>query len=88
MLKRMFETFVAEIHLLPTESGGRGGPLMSDEWRTVLVINDEHWSARLIFYTAPAPSDSFRTTVQLLVPEAKQQFPVGAEFTVWDGGTK
>ncbi len=84
----MPESFVAEIHLLPVERGGRVGPLVSGEWRTVLGINNEHWSARLLFDSVPAPGDTFRATVQLLVPEAKQHFPLGAEFTVWEGGTK
>lgn len=84
----MYETFVAEIHLLPPEPGGRAGPLVSGDWRTVLGINNEHWSARLIFDAAPAPGDSFRARIQLLVPKAKQHFQVGAEFTVWEGGTK
>lgn len=84
----MFETFIAEIHLLPVARGERIGPLISGEWRTVLGINNEHWSARLLFDAVPAPGDSFQATVQLLIPEAKQHFPVGAEFTVWEGGTK
>ena len=84
----MPETFVAEIHLLPAERGGRAGPLVPGEWRTVLGINNEHWSARLLFEASPEPGDSFRATVQLLVPEAMQHFPAGAEFTVWEGGTK
>jgi hypothetical protein len=41
--------FFADIYLLPAEAGGRRGPLVSGEWRTVLGINDEHWSARLTF---------------------------------------
>lgn len=84
----MPETFAAEIHLLPAERGGRVGPLVHGEWRTVLGINNEHLSARLLFDEAPAPGDSFRATVQLLVPEAIHHFPVGAEFTVWESGAK
>lgn len=84
----MLETFAAEIHLLPAERGGRVGPLLCGEWRTVLGIDGEHWSARLLFDGAPRPGESFRATVQLLVQEAKQHFPAGAEFTVWEGGNK
>lgn len=84
----MSESFLAEIHLLDTSAGGRSGPLLSGEWRTVLGINDEHWSARMLFQGAPGPGDMFRAKVELLVPEAKQYFPTGVEFTVWDGGTK
>ncbi|MCU7370792.1 hypothetical protein PEC18_07850 [Paucibacter sp. O1-1] len=84
----MSESFAAEIHLLNAEAGGRVGPLPSGEWRTVLGINNEQWSARLLFDGSPKPGESFLATVQLLVPEAKQYFPAGAEFTVWERGTK
>lgn len=80
--------FVAEVRLLTTEAGGRTGPLLSGEWRTVLAIGGEHWSARLSFSEAPSPGQTFQAAVQLLMPEALQYFPVGAEFTVWEGGTK
>jgi len=80
--------FVADIHLLHTQAGGRASPLVSGEWRTVLGINDEHWSARLTFPGNPSPGDAFQASVQLLVPDAAQYFPVGANFTVWEGGTK
>lgn len=81
-------SFIAEIRLLATEAGGRAGPLLSGEWRTVLGIGGEHWSARLAFSGMPSPGEVFRASVQLLMPEALQYFPVGAEFTVWEGGTK
>lgn len=84
----MPQTFSVEIHLLPTEAGGRHSPLSRDEWRTILGINAEHWSARLRFTGNPGPGDTFAATMQLLVPEAGEYFPVGAEFTVWEGGTK
>ena len=81
--------FFADIYLLPAEAGGRQGPLVSGEWRTVLGINNEHWSARLTFAGQPGPGETFRAGVQLLVPEqALQYFTIGAEFTVWEGGTK
>jgi len=84
----MSPLFAAEIHLLPTDAGGRIGPLVHGEWRTVLGINDEHWSARLLFSGNPLPGETFPATVQLLMPEAAQYFPVGAEFTIWEGSTK
>ena len=84
----MAQHFAVEIQLLPAEQGGRVGPLASGEWRTVLSINNEHWSARLMFDGAPTPGESFRATVQLLLPEAQQHFPEGVEFKVWEGGTK
>ncbi|ENO83942.1 hypothetical protein C666_18185 [Thauera linaloolentis 47Lol = DSM 12138] len=84
----MSPMFAAEIHLLPTEAGGRTGPLSLGEWRTVLGINNEHWSAQLLFSGIHSPGETFSATVQLLVPEAAQYFPIGAEFTVWEGSTK
>jgi hypothetical protein len=81
-------SFVAQIDLLTTEAGGRAGPLVSGEWRTVLSVNGGNWSARLTFSGEPVPGDTFRATVQLLMPHAAQHFPIGVEFTVWEGGTK
>ena len=81
--------FVANIRLLPTEAGGREGPLLSGEWRTILRVHDEGWSARLIFSGQPAPGQSFLSEVQLLAPElALPFFSVGAEFAVWEGSPK
>jgi hypothetical protein len=80
--------FLAEIQLNPAEQNGRAGPLIGGEWRTILSINGENWSARLFFAGSPEPGDSFRADVQLLMPEAYERFQVGAEFTVWENGTK
>jgi hypothetical protein len=85
----MSADFLAEIRLLTTEAGGRSGPLLSGEWRTVLGINNEYWSARLTFSGQPLPGEAFSADVELLRPDvALSFFPVGAEFTVWEGGTK
>lgn len=85
----MSADFVAQIQLLPTEAGERTRALVSGEWRTVLGINNEHWSARLTFSGEPTPGESLVSQVQLLLPElALQYFTVGADFTVWEGGTK
>ena len=81
-------SFVADICLLNAEAGGRVGALVSGEWRTVLGVGNGHWSARLRFSGAPSPGQTFQASVQLLAPDALQYFPVGAEFTVWEGGTK
>jgi len=81
--------FVATIRLLPTEAGGREGPLLSGEWRTILRAHGENWSARLIFSGQHGPGQSFVSEVQLLVPEiALPFFSVGVEFTVWEGSPK
>ena len=81
--------FVANVQLLSTAEGGRKGPLFSGEWRTVLGINHEHWSARLAFSGEPAPGQSFVAQVQLLRPDvALPFFRIGAQFTVWEGDIK
>jgi hypothetical protein len=88
-LGRMKDHFTAEIHLLATEVGGRKDPLLSGEWRTVLGMNGEHWSARLTFSGQPGPGQSFTAGVTLLRPDvALEFFILGAEFTVWEGCTK
>ena len=84
----MSPSFGVEIHLLPMDAGGRTGSLVHGDWRTVIGINSEHWSARLLFSGNPLPGETFPATMQLLMPEAAQYFPVGAEFTVWESGTK
>jgi hypothetical protein len=85
----MNPTFRAEIRLLATQEGGRRGPLVSGEWRTVLGVGgDSDWSARLLFTGSPAPGDTFEADVQMLVPEAYEHFAKGVEFTVWESGTK
>ena len=84
----MQDHFVAEIHLLPTEAGDLSTPLVPGEWRTILGIGNEHWSARLTFADSPAPGDTFQATVQLLVPDAVQYFTVGTDFTFWENGNK
>ena len=83
----MSATFEAEIRLADQEAGGRAGPLFSGEWSTVLGLGQEHGSARLRCSGSPSPGEVFHASVQLLVPEALALFPVGIEFTVWDGGT-
>ncbi len=81
-------SFAAQIDLLAAADGGRAGPLLSGEWRTVLCVNGHNWSARLIFLGQPSPGESFQAVAQLLVPEAAPYFPIGGKFTVWEGGTK
>ncbi|AHX13008.1 hypothetical protein CH75_06955 [Dyella jiangningensis] len=81
--------FLAEIELLPTEAGGRKIALMGGEWRTVLGVNGEHWSAMLTFEGEPAPGAAFEAKVWLLRADlALPMFEVGKSFEVWEGGTK
>ena len=78
----------AEIQLFATQDGGRVGGLVSGEWRTILVVGEENWSARLTFEGAPLPGDTFQAWVQMLFPEAYPLLPVGTDFTVWENGTQ
>lgn len=81
--------FVAEIELLPTEAGGRKITLVGGEWRTVLGVNGEHWSAMLRFEGEQAPGATFEAYVSLLMFDAAlPMFEVGKIFEVWEGGTK
>ncbi|MDR1646534.1 MAG: hypothetical protein LBR88_00620 [Zoogloeaceae bacterium] len=80
--------FTATIYLLPPKTGEHFKPLPRSEWHTVLTINNENWSARLLFSGKPLPGDTFQATVQLLVPEAIHYFPVDAKFTVGERETK
>jgi hypothetical protein len=87
-LDRMNPKFRASIQLHATEDDGRSQALPEGEWHTLFCVGGENWSARLFFSGSPAPGDSFRAEVQLLSPEAYEQFPVGAQFTVWENGMK
>lgn len=89
MIARELPDFVADIELLPTEAGGRKGPLMGGEWRTVLGVNGEHWSALLRFDRGQVPGAIFDAAVWLLMFDvALPMFEEGKVFEVWEGGTK
>ena len=81
-------SFTAEIYLFSTTDGGRQGPLPIEEWRTILRVGEKNWSARLSYAGSPNPGERFVATIRLLEPEALQRFPLGAEFTVLEGGSK
>jgi len=81
--------FSAEITLLPTEAGGRRGPLVQGEWKTVLGVGNVNWSALMMFEGAPEPGETFYAEIWLLLPnKALIMFSTGVKFTVWEGGTK
>jgi hypothetical protein len=80
---------IAEMWLLPTAKGGRSGPILQGEYRGVLGVSGEHFSVRFLVPLQGdiAPGQSSTFGIQFLVPEAALPFfPVGAEFTVWEGG--
>mgnify|MGYP003397847056 CR=1 len=75
-----------EIVLAPSDRGGLTHAITGGEWRTVLGIGGEHWSARLLFQHEITPGEKCHAQVEFLFPEATEHFPAGAEFTVWHGG--
>jgi hypothetical protein len=63
--------------------------LPSVEWKTVLGINGELWSAVLRYEGNPLPGSTFPARVNLLYPnKCLALFTLGAHFTVWEGETK
>lgn len=89
MIAREMPDFVADIELLSTEAGGRNIPLMGGEWRTVLGVNGEYWSALLTFDGEPGPGAIFEADVWLLMSDvALPMFEEGKVFEVWEGGTR
>jgi len=77
----------ATITLFASGRGGRQSAL-SSEYRGVLGIGGEHFSAR---FEIPAgltlsPGESLEAGIQFLFPEmALPMFSVGATFTIWEG---
>jgi hypothetical protein len=80
---------VAEIRLHPTEVNGRLSSICSGEYRCVLGIDSQHFSARWIVPVGEELAPGGRPStfgIQFLVPEAAlPHFKVGAAFTVWEG---
>jgi len=74
-----------EVHLALPEQGGLPTSVTGGEWRTVLTVAGEHWSARLYFAGELVPGETARVTAQMLFPEAEVHFRKGTEFTVWQG---
>ncbi len=79
---------VVEITLLPPEAGGRTGAIPEGEYRGVLGVGSENFSVRFFvpLENGFSPNQTQQFGVQFLVPEAAlPYFPVGTEFSVWEG---
>jgi hypothetical protein len=80
---------VVELRLHPSEPSGRLSSICSGEYRGVLGIGSEHFSARWVVPVGEelVPGGRAGTFgVQFLFPEAAlPYFKVGAAFTVWEG---
>jgi hypothetical protein len=79
-----------ELRLLPTESGGRKNAL----WQGCRVPHDfglpEEFNDGMYEFVGnpPAPGESQRAFVWLLVPERNHgRFMPGFEFSIWEGRT-
>ena len=74
------------IELLTAAQGGRSSPLRGGEFKTVFGIGRTHWSCRLAVPDAELDAALAHVVeVQLLVEDARQHFPLGASFSVWEG---
>lgn len=80
--------FLADLHVHPAQPGSKATALVSGQWCAILCIDRRRWSARLTFTGSPSPGDTFRTGVQLLMPDALAHFPAGADFTLWANGSE
>ncbi|WAC74384.1 hypothetical protein OU995_06605 [Roseateles sp. SL47] len=74
------------IDLLAASKGGRSTPLRGGEFRTVFGIEGAHWSCRLALPDAGLDATMSQVIeVQFLAEDARQHFPLGASFSVWEG---
>jgi hypothetical protein len=88
MTKPVTPEIIVEITLLPSEAGGRKGAIQHGEYRGVLGVGSENFSVRFFVPLKDgfSPNQTQRFGVQFLVPDgALPHFPVGAEFSVWEG---
>lgn len=77
--------FVAEIYLLPVEPSGCHSHLSGGEWRTVVEINNEFWSATLHFDGEHPPGEHFEVEIWLLLADvALPMVEQGMSFAVWE----
>lgn len=79
-----------QLTLIPASAGGRRGPILPGEFRTVLTASARHFSALLHLPEMAAPGGAaIHCDVTFLDWElAAQFFPPGAQFELWEGGRK
>ena len=79
---------IARLSLFSAEVGGRGLPPRPGDWRTILTVGSESFSARVAASTAQAlePGVTAEAAVQFLVPDAAlPKFKPGVQFRIWEG---
>lgn len=79
-----------QLTLLATAAGGRKGPIIPGEFRTVLSASGRNFSASLFLEALAVPGgNAVNCDVTLLDPtRALSYFPAGAQFELWEGGRK
>jgi hypothetical protein len=79
---------IARVSLLPAEAGGIGLPIRSGDFKTILTIGSESFSARVAEPEGRplSPGASADVSVQFLVPDAAlPRFQPGVQFKIWEG---
>src|SRR5688500_20272972 len=79
---------IARLNLFPTEAGGRGLPPRQGDWRTILTVGSESFSARVSAAAGHSlePGATGEAEVQFLVPDAAlARFKPGVQFKSWEG---
>jgi hypothetical protein len=88
MSSRVRPEIFARIVLAASPDGGRRTPILSGEYRAILTVGGESFSARFVVPDGcvASPGDTIEVGVQFLLPEkALPRFRVGARFTVSEG---
>jgi hypothetical protein len=79
---------IARLSLFPTEAGGRGLPPRQGDWRTILTVGSESFSARVAARVGHLlePGATSEAEVQFLFPDAAlPRFKPGIQFKIWEG---
>ena len=79
---------IARLNLLPAGAGGLGLPILSGDFKTILTIGTESFSARVAEPEGRplSPGASADVSVQFLVPDAAlPKFQPGVQFKIWEG---
>jgi hypothetical protein len=76
----------ARITLVASADGGRRTPIRSGEYRGILSVGGENFSARFTVPDGATPGDTIEVGIQFLSPEkALPRFGVGTRFTLSEG---
>ncbi len=81
---------LADVRLLPTETGGRRGPTPADEFGCPIGVGTEFFDMRIDLSSTGSlsPGQSARVPMAFLRPDfVLPLLQVGSEFTLWEGKT-